>query len=151
VTERPYHILFFDGVCGLCDRTVHFLLARDRRDRIRFAPLQSEVAARLLPPLGGRPEDLDTLYFLTREGRLLKKSQAVLAAVAALGGVWALLGILKVVPRPVLDVVYDFVASVRYRLFGKYDACGIPSPEERTRFLEATVPDDQTSSISTGR
>jgi predicted DCC family thiol-disulfide oxidoreductase YuxK len=151
LTSRSHHVLFFDGVCGLCDKTVHFLLKRDRRDRIRFAPLQGKLAAEVLPPLGGRPEQLDTLYFLTRDGRLLQKSQAVLAAVGALGGAWALLGVLRVVPRPVLDVLYNFVARVRYRVFGKYETCGIPSAEERARFLESSLPDPQTASMSTIR
>lgn len=154
MTPRSHDVVFFDGVCGLCDRTVHFLLKRDRRDRFRFAPLQSEVAARLLPPLGGRPQDLDTFYVLTRDGRLLERSRAVLYAAAALGGGWSLLGILKVVPRPLLDALYNFIARVRYRVFGKYDTCALPSPAERARFLDATVSDeavDQTPSSSTGR
>jgi len=142
------HIVFFDGVCGLCDRTVRFLLRRDRHDRLRFAPLQGETARRMLPPLGGRPEDLDTIYVVTADGRLLQRSRAVLFATVALGGGWALFGVLKVVPRPLLDLLYAFVASVRYRIFGRFEACQIPSPQERARFLDATL--DQTSPISTG-
>jgi predicted DCC family thiol-disulfide oxidoreductase YuxK len=151
MSERSHHIFFYDGVCGLCDRTVHFLLKRDVRDRLRFAPLQGGVAAELLPPLGGKPEDLNTMYVVTRDGRLLQKSRAVLFAVAALGGLWSLVNVLKIVPRPIADVVYSFVASVRYRIFGKYEACAIPSREERARFLEASVPEPQTSSSSTAR
>jgi predicted DCC family thiol-disulfide oxidoreductase YuxK len=151
MTPRSHHILFYDGVCGLCDRTVHFLLKRDRHDRLRFAPLQGAVAAELLPPLGGRPEDLDTMYLVTRDGRLFQKSRAVLVAVATLGGPWSLVSVLRIVPRPLADVFYGFVASVRYRLFGKYAACQIPSRQERARFLEASVPEPQISSSSTGR
>jgi predicted DCC family thiol-disulfide oxidoreductase YuxK len=149
VIPQSHHIFFFDGVCGLCDRTVHFLLKRDRRDRLRFAPLQGAVAAQLLPPLGGRPEELSTMYLVTRDGRLLQKSRAVLFAVAALGGPWALVSALKIIPRPIADAVYSFVARVRYRLFGKYDTCSIPSREERARFLDAPAP--QTSAMSTER
>jgi predicted DCC family thiol-disulfide oxidoreductase YuxK len=151
MTARLHHIFFYDGVCGLCDRTVHFLLTRDRRDRLRFAPLQGQVAAEMLPPLGGRPEDLNTMYLVTRDGRLLQKSRAVLFAVAALGGAWSLVSVFKIVPRPLADAVYSFVARVRYRLFGKYEACAIPSREERARFLEASVPEPQTSSSVIGR
>jgi predicted DCC family thiol-disulfide oxidoreductase YuxK len=149
VTTRSHHVFFYDGVCGLCDRTVHFLLKRDRRDRLRFAPLQGPVAAEMLPPLGGRPQNLNTMYLVTRDGRLLQKSRAVLFAVAALGGAWSLISVLKIVPRPIADVVYSFVARVRYRVFGKYDACSIPTREERARFLEA--PEPQTSPMSTAR
>jgi predicted DCC family thiol-disulfide oxidoreductase YuxK len=144
VTNGGRHIVFFDGVCGLCDKTVRFLLRHDRHDRLRFAPLQGETARRVLPPLGGRPEDLDTIYVVTADGRLLQRSRAVLFATVALGGAWVLLGALRIVPRPLADLVYRFVARVRYRVFGRFDTCSIPTPEERARFL------DQTSPISTG-
>jgi len=98
----------------------------------------------VLPPLGGRPEDLDTIYVVTGDGRLLQRSRAVLFATVALGGAWVLLGVLRVVPRPLADLVYRFVARVRYRIFGRFDTCSLPTPEERSRFL------DQTSPMSTG-
>ena len=142
------HVVFFDGVCGLCDRTVSFLLRHDRHDRLRFAPLQGTTARRLLPPLGGRPEDLDTLYVLTSDGRLLRRSRAVLFAVVALGGGWVLLKVLRLVPRPLADLLYDWVARIRYRVFGRLEACSIPTAKERSRFLDEG---DQTSPMSTGR
>jgi predicted DCC family thiol-disulfide oxidoreductase YuxK len=144
LTATRHHVVFFDGVCGLCDRTVRFLLRHDRCDRLRFAPLQGETAHRVLPPLGGRPEALETIYVLTADGRLLERSRAVLFATAALGGPWALFGILRIVPRPLADLVYGQVARVRYRIFGRFEACQVPTPDERRRFL------DQTSPISTG-
>jgi predicted DCC family thiol-disulfide oxidoreductase YuxK len=139
--------LFFDGVCGLCNRTVRFLLRHDRHDRLRFAPLQGTTARCLLPPLGGRPEDLDTIYVVTSDGRLLERSRAVLFAATALGGGWALLGVLRLVPRPLADWLYRWVARIRYRVFGHLEACSIPTPEERSRFLD----ENQTSPMSTGR
>lgn len=138
--------MFFDGVCGLCNRTVQFLLRRDRRDRLRFAPLQGPTARRILIPLGGRPEALDTIYVVTADGRLLQRSRAVLFAAAALGGAWALLNLLRVVPRPLADLLYGLVARVRYRVFGRLDACAMPTAAERAKFL-----DDQTAPMSTGR
>ena len=71
-------VIFFDGVCGFCDRMVQFVLARDRRARFRFAQLQGALARRELPPRGGRPEDLNTVCVLTADGRLLVQSRAVL-------------------------------------------------------------------------
>jgi predicted DCC family thiol-disulfide oxidoreductase YuxK len=139
VTGTGHHLVFFDGVCGLCNKTVRFLLTRDRHDRLRFAPLQGETAGRVLPPLGGRPQELDTIYLVTSDGRLLQRSRAIVFALQALGGAWRLAGILKVVPRPVADRLYALVARLRYRLFGRLDACPIPSPAERARFLEVTV------------
>jgi predicted DCC family thiol-disulfide oxidoreductase YuxK len=138
--------VFFDGVCGLCNRTVQFLLRHDRRDRLRFAPLQGPTAARMLPPLGGHPEELNTIYVVTSDGRLLERSRAVLFAATALGGGWTLLGALRVVPRPVADVIYGGVARVRYRIFGRLDACAMPSAAQRAKFL-----DDQTSPMSIER
>jgi len=70
----------------------------------------------------------------------LQKSRAVLFALAALGGAWPLVGLLRVVPRPIADLFYDFVARVRYRLFGRFESCAIPSADERARFLESTLP-----------
>ena len=141
MTAGPHPIVFYDGVCGLCGRTVRFLCKRDRRDRLRFAPLQGPTAARLLPPLGGRPEALDTIYVLTAEGRLLEKSRAVLFAVAALGGAWTIVRALMVVPPVIADLAYDAVARVRYRLFGKLAACTVPSADQRARFVEASLPE----------
>lgn len=127
--------MFFDGVCGLCNRTVQFLLRHDRGDRLRFAPLQGETARRVLVPLGGKPEALDTIYVVTAEGRLLERSRAVLFAAAALGGAWRLVAVLRVVPRPLADLVYGWVARVRYRVFGRLESCALPTPEQRAKFL----------------
>jgi predicted DCC family thiol-disulfide oxidoreductase YuxK len=136
---RPYDVVFFDGECGLCDRFVRFLLRRDRAGRLRFAPLQGALAREALPPLGGRPEDLDTVYLLTRDGRLLVRSAAVLFAVAALGGAWRLVAALRLVPRPLADLAYRGVARIRRRVFGGPEACRLPTPAERERFLERSL------------
>lgn len=131
-----YHIVFYDGVCGLCNHFVRFILRRDRAGHFRFAPLQGALAVRELPPRGGQPEALDTIYVLAADGRLLRKSQAVLFVVAALGGVWRLAGVFGFVPRTIADVFYDLVARVRTRVFGRLDSCPVPSEQERGRFLD---------------
>jgi predicted DCC family thiol-disulfide oxidoreductase YuxK len=137
VSEVPRtHVIFFDGVCGLCDRWVQFVLPRDRGGKFKFAPLQSALAARELPPRGGRPEDLNTVYVLTAGGALLRKSRAVLFVLRELGGIWAAVALLRVVPAVITDRLYDLVARTRYRLFGRLDACRVPGPEERGRFLD---------------
>jgi predicted DCC family thiol-disulfide oxidoreductase YuxK len=129
-------VIFFDGVCGLCNRLVQFVLARDRAARFRFAPLQGSFARRELVPRGGRPEDLDTMVVLTGEGQLLEKSRAVLFILRELGGVWKLLAAVRLLPVALTDRVYDLVARSRYRLFGRLDACRVPGPAERARFIE---------------
>jgi predicted DCC family thiol-disulfide oxidoreductase YuxK len=129
------HILFYDGVCGMCDRIVQFVLQRDRRRRFRFAALQGEAATQTLGHFGKDPTDLDTVYVLTEDGRLLHKARAILFVLRQLGLPWALLTVLGVLPTVLLDWGYDRVAKNRYRVFGKYESCRLPTVEERSRFL----------------
>ena len=133
-------ILLYDGVCGLCNRLVRFLVARDRSGHMRFAPLQSGLAAKALTRHGLDRARLDTVYLITQPGtpaeRVQSKSRAVLAALRELGGAWRLTGILRVVPGPLRDAVYDVVAKIRYRVFGRSDRCELPPPEMRGRFLD---------------
>lgn len=137
----PTTIVFYDGVCGLCNRLNQFLLRRDRDARIRFAALQSPVARQLLAAHGLDPSDLNTVYVMadwTAESeRVLSRSAAVLHALEQLGGSWrALAAVGRLVPRPLADLVYRMVARSRYRIFGRFDACQIPPPEWRERFLD---------------
>lgn len=129
------HILFYDGVCGLCDRLVQFVLRRDRRGRFQFAPLQGETAATTLARFGKDPRDLDTVYVLTDDGRLLRKARAVLFTLRALGLPWSLATIFSIFPTVMLDWFYDRVANNRYRWFGKFESCRLPSADEKSRFL----------------
>jgi predicted DCC family thiol-disulfide oxidoreductase YuxK len=133
-------IILYDGVCGLCHRLNRFVLARDRAERFRFAALQSDLARKILTRHGRDPRDLDTLYLVLGHGRpderLLRKSDAALWILRELGGPWRAAGALRVVPRPLRDVGYDLVARTRYRLFGRYDACPLPDPRHRARFLD---------------
>jgi predicted DCC family thiol-disulfide oxidoreductase YuxK len=137
----PTTVVFYDGVCGLCNRLNQFLLRRDGHARLRFAALQSPVAKALLAAHGRDPSDLDTVYVIadwrSSSERVLARSQAVLHALSQLGGAWRTLArIANLVPRPVADVVYRAVARRRYGLFGQYDRCQIPPPEWRERFLD---------------
>jgi predicted DCC family thiol-disulfide oxidoreductase YuxK len=135
VAAPATHILFFDGVCGLCNRAVHFVLTHDRRVRFRYATLQGAFAARELPPRGGNPADLDTMYVLTAGGQLLQQSRAVFFVLRELGGPWRALSWLRVLPRALSDRAYRVVARSRYRPFGRLDACPIHGPAERGRFI----------------
>jgi predicted DCC family thiol-disulfide oxidoreductase YuxK len=129
-------VVLFDGVCNLCSGTVNFLIDRDPRGELRFAALQSPAAAALLrslghPPPGPEPDSI----LLVEGGRVYERSTAAIRIARHLGGAWRLLGLLVVVPRPVRDAVYRFVAARRYRWFGKADACRVPTPELQARFL----------------
>jgi predicted DCC family thiol-disulfide oxidoreductase YuxK len=128
-------IIFFDGVCGLCNRTVDALLRADRMRVFRFAPIQGETAKRLLPPLEDDPLAWSIVY-LDQAG-VHTKSDAALAIARRLGGVSAVFAaVLGLVPRPLRDAVYMWIARNRYRWFGKRDSCRVPSPEERAVFLD---------------
>jgi predicted DCC family thiol-disulfide oxidoreductase YuxK len=139
VTAPGHDIVFYDGVCGLCNKVINFLLRRDREGRLRFATLQGEAARRLLVPLGGRPDDLDTVYVITADGVLLERSRALIRAASSLGGFWRLAGLLRVFPAPLTDLAYRLVARLRYRIFGRLDACPLPPPALRQRFVAASI------------
>jgi len=128
-------VFFYDGVCALCNGGVKFVLKRDERGTVRFAPLQGETARTFLathPAL----DAIDSMIWVAADGTISIRSDAVIAIGKHIGGVWgALAGLARVVPRPVRDAIYDFTARIRYRTFGKYDACPIPPQEQRGRFL----------------
>ena len=134
-------IILYDGVCGLCNRLVQFLLKHDKDGRLRFAALQSDFAEKVLGRHGLNPKDLDTVHVIENydrpDERVLQRSDAVLRAGRELGGFWgASSSISRIVPRGLRDLVYRFVATNRYRVFGKYDTCMLPDPSQRSRFLD---------------
>jgi predicted DCC family thiol-disulfide oxidoreductase YuxK len=136
VLPQDHPIVLFDGVCNLCNGAVNFLIDRDPSSTLRFASLQSEAAHDVLKAFGrtirfGDPESI----LLVEGGRVYERSSAVLRIVRHLSGAWWLLGALLVVPRPLRDVVYQWVAANRYRWFGKSDVCRVPTPLLRERFL----------------
>lgn len=134
-------IILYDGVCGLCNRLVEFILKHDSRDRFRFASLQSDLAGPILERHGAAPEDLDTMYVLidhTQPGeRLASRSDATVVILQELGGGWGTLGLaLRMLPRWVRNWGYNLVARNRYRLFGKFETCPIPSEKDHRKFLD---------------
>ncbi|HUB78122.1 MAG TPA: DCC1-like thiol-disulfide oxidoreductase family protein [Bryobacteraceae bacterium] len=124
-------IVLFDGVCNLCNGLVQFVLKRDARRRFRFASLQSEAARRALQ---GEPP-AETIVLIER-GKTHLKSAAALRIARGLRFPWPLLYGLVVVPRPLRDMIYDWVARHRYAWFGKRESCMLPSPQMRGRFLD---------------
>lgn len=138
--SRP--IVYYDGLCALCDGFVRFIVARDRLGRYRFAPLQGETA-RIRLGDGVLLEGLRTVVLeeapaLRPAGQadgLRVKSDAAIAILAGLGRGWGMVRVLRIVPRLLRDWVYDLIARYRYRWFGRLPACRIPGPDERERFL----------------
>lgn len=126
-------ILFFDGICGLCNGLVDWMLPRDARQRIKYATLQGQTAKALLPE--AFTQDLDTVVVWAR-GRVLTRSTAILYCLGEVGGVWSLMKIFYLIPAALRDVIYKFIATNRYRFFGQRLTCRMPLPGERLRFLD---------------
>ena len=126
-------IVFFDGTCGLCDRTVQTVLKWDRRGRLKFAPLQGETARQRLGEAAA--SELKTLILVDDKGEF-RRSSAVVRILRHVGGMATILGgLLWLIPRPLRDFGYNFVAARRYSWFGQVDACRLLKPHERERFL----------------
>jgi predicted DCC family thiol-disulfide oxidoreductase YuxK len=140
----PPRLVLFDGVCGFCDRAVRWLIERDPRERLHFAPLQGETAAALRRRHPEIPEDTDTVVYVQIDGRgdcdgdgehVHLRSAAIFRIAAEITGPWRRLAWLRWLPRPLADAGYRLFAGLRYRLFGKRDACARPLPGERARFV----------------
>jgi len=131
-------LVLYDGVCGFCDSMVQWLLARDG-GRFRYAPLQGRAAAELRARHPEIPGDLHTMVYVeVRDGteRVHLRSDAVLAMLQELGRPWRWLAWLRWLPRGLRDLGYRLFARSRYRVFGRLDACRVPGPAERARFLD---------------
>lgn len=133
-------VLLYDGVCGLCNRAVRFVLRHDRGKLFQFASLQSSFAARALARKRADPTDLNTAYMVVfcEEGEvLLERSDAVLYVMEHLGGIWpSVARIVKLLPHSARDWAYGVVARNRYQVFGKYQSCPLPGEADRDRFIE---------------
>lgn len=129
---KDRQIIFFDGVCNLCNAFIDFLIKRDRDQIFAFAPLQGETARQKLPE--EKNAQLASVV-LWNQGELLEKSDAALMILQQLGGLWWLMRVFWIVPSFLRDLVYDFVAGNRYRFFGKRETCRLPTSAEKARFL----------------
>lgn len=128
-------IVFFDGVCNLCNGAVNFIIDRDPEGYFRFAPLQSDVAQSHLNEESQSIRDGDTIVLL-EGGQTYVRSTAALRIARHLSGPWPLLFLAIIIPRPVRDAVYKIIANNRYDWFGRRDRCRMPTPELKDRFLE---------------
>jgi predicted DCC family thiol-disulfide oxidoreductase YuxK len=134
-------IVLYDGVCGLCNRFVQFVLRRDRDAVFRFAALQSGLAARILSRHGVSPSALDTVYVVVDAElpgeHLLSRSAAVLFILQQVGGFWrGVAFLLRLLPKFLLDLGYRGVVRHRYRVFGRSEVCAVPGDQDRDRFLD---------------
>ena len=135
VKDQP--IIFFDGVCNLCNSAVNFIIDRDKRKQFYFASLQSEQAKSVLKEYGEEVKKLDTIIYKDSENRLYTKSSAALRIAKNLNAGWPLLYFFIILPKPLRDAIYDFIAARRYAWFGKRETCRLPDPELKERFLDS--------------
>ena len=138
MAESP--VLLYDGLCGFCDGTVQFILRHDRRGTLKFATLQGEFARGVIarhPELAG----VDSLVLVESDPDNVRenvyvRSTGALRVARYLGGPWHLTRATAIAPRFLRDWAYDAFARIRYRVFGRYDSCPIPTPEQRARFID---------------
>lgn len=133
--ENGKKIILFDGVCNLCNGSVQFVIKRDKKDRFRYAALQSEVGQQLVQERHIDTKEVDSIILIEPGVAYFTKSDAALEIAKDLGGVWRLMALFHWVPRSIRNFVYDFVARNRYKWFGKKEACMVPTPELQTKFL----------------
>lgn len=127
-------VIVFDALCVLCSANAAFVLKHDRRRRFRLASMQGSAGIALFRAHGIDPADPDTIIVVDCE-QVLRNSDAVLAIYAGLGWPWRAAAGLRIIPRAIRDRVYRWVAHHRYRIFGRREACWIPSSQDRDRIL----------------
>jgi len=128
------NVVFFDGVCNLCNTSVQWLIDHDHHNRLRFAPLQGTTYKEISQHYPDLPEDVSSIV-LFDGNQFFTQSDAALRIAMVLGGVWSLARVFFVVPKFVRDAVYNVIAQHRYRWFGRADECRIPTPELWAKFL----------------
>ncbi len=133
------HIIFFDGVCNLCNSSVDFIIRRDRKAVFKFISLQSPLATELLAPYPVDTSHMKT-FVLLKQNKLFTRSDAALEVARDLDGIWRFLYYFKIVPGFIRNAVYRVISRNRYRWFGKRDTCRLPSASEKARFLESMPP-----------
>jgi predicted DCC family thiol-disulfide oxidoreductase YuxK len=138
MTEYPDHIIFFDGVCNLCNHSVQFIIKHDTRNLFFFCPLQSDIARIILA--GAYPSDHNfetILYF--EKGLIYSRSMAVMRIAEKLDFPYNMISWFKILPRKFRDGMYRFISRNRYKWFGKKDHCMIPTPELKNKFLVSSL------------
>lgn len=134
------HLVLYDGVCGLCNNVVQFVLRRDETGTFDFASLQSATGRSWLQRFGRSADDLDTMVVVTNyrsaAPAIVSKARAALLIAKSLRLPWRLAAVFGAVPDKLLNRAYDFIARRRYRVFGRSDTCILPRPEHRDRVID---------------
>lgn len=129
-------VILFDGVCNLCSNAVQFIIERDPEQRYKFASLQSGFGQEVLKNLNLDPAQLQSIIVL-QGNNVYRRSDAALEIARNLSGAWPLFFVFKIIPRFLRDPLYNIVARYRYSWFGKMEACWLPTPQLKARFIDS--------------
>ena len=132
--EKYPQMILFDGVCNFCNATVDFVMSRDPQKKFMFSTLQSEPAQQILRDHDFDTQDFETFLYL-ENGQIFTKSTAALKISKELTGLWPLLYVCVLIPRPIRDMVYQFIGRRRYQWMGKREVCRLPNESDRARFV----------------
>ena len=131
--EQP--VILFDGICNFCNSAVNFVIKRDKKRNIFFAPLQSETGQKLLQQYNLPQNDMESFVFIENE-KAYTQSTAALKVCRYLKGLWSLCYGFIIVPKFIRDGIYSWIAKNRYKWFGVRQECMIPTPDVKERFLK---------------
>ena len=132
MTQSP--VILFDGICNLCCGWVQFLIRHDKKMRFRFASIQSAIGQSMLNSVGIGDKMMESVVYL-KGSVCFRESSAVLEILKDLGGIWKLFSVFELIPIPIRDGIYRFIAKNRTRTFGKRASCYSPTHENQKRFL----------------
>ena len=133
ITQQP--LLLFDGICNLCNASVQFIIKHDTQKKFSFASLQSDAAKEILLQFDENYLNLDSIILIF-DNTIYSKSSAIIKVGSLLGGFYKIATIFYIIPKPIRDWVYDYIAKNRYKWYGKRESCMIPTQELKSRFLE---------------
>lgn len=131
----PRYLILFDGVCNLCEKSVQFVIKRDKKKKFKYASLQSNIGEKILWESNLSTSNFDSFVFV-EDGQVFTKSTAAIKVATHLGGYWPILEVFILIPKFLRDPIYDFVAKNRFRWCGKKEECWVPTPQLKELFLD---------------
>jgi len=136
--ELPKHkqLILFDGVCNLCNASVQYVIKHDKKNQFMFTALQSETGKQIIDEFNIETVKVDSILLYSKENGIISKSSAALKVASKLGFPINLMKVFFIIPPFIRNWVYDYIAKNRYKWYGKKDACMIPTPELKAKFLE---------------
>lgn len=132
---RNKHIIFFDGVCNMCNSFVRLIIKLDYKEQFVFCPISSKKGQKIINKFNLELKNIDSIILL-KNNKITLKSEAVIEILVSLSLLFRFFLILKILPSKLLDLIYDFIAKYRYKLFGRKESCIIPDEKYKSRFTE---------------